>query len=227
MEYARLGHSGIDVSRICVGGLSREAINREIDLTLGRLGTDHLDMMIIHSLQPWVDVNTSDDRFYEGNIEAYCALEDALSAGKLRAIGVSNFLQGDLQNILGNCSVVPAANQVLCHVGNTPFDLMDFDREHGILTEAYSPVAHGAILNNDAIAEIAQHYGATVPQLCIRYDLQLGCVALPKTANPAHMEANAEIDFKISDDDMETLKAMSCTDYGDASVFPVYGGKMR
>lgn len=116
MEYAKLGHSGIDVSRICVGGLSREAINREIDLTPGRLGTDYLDMMIIHSPQPWVDVNTSDDRFYEGNIEAYCALEDALSAGKLRAIGVSNFLQGDLQNILGNCSVVPAANQVLCHV---------------------------------------------------------------------------------------------------------------
>lgn len=116
MEYAKLGHSGIGVSRICVGGLSREAINREIDLTPGHLGADYLDMMIIHSPQPWVDVNTSDDRFYEGNIEAYCALEDALSAGKLRAIGVSNFLQGDLQNILGNCSVVPAANQVLCHV---------------------------------------------------------------------------------------------------------------
>ena len=215
------------MSKVAAEHKDYDSAAKSIDETLQTMGLDHLDMMIIHSPQPWVDVNTSDDRFYEGNIEAYCALEDALSAGKLRAIGVSNFLQGDLQNILGNCSVVPAANQVLCHVGNTPFDLMDFDREHGILTEAYSPVAHGAILNNDAIAEIAQHYGATVPQLCIRYDLQLGCVALPKTANPVHMEANAEIDFEISDDDMETLKAMSCTDYGDASVFPVYGGKMR
>lgn len=214
------------VSKVAAENKSYDSAAKSIDKTLQDMGLDHLDMMIIHSPQPWVDVNQSADRFFEGNVEAYRALEDALSAGKLRAIGVSNFLQEDLQNILDNCSVVPAVDQVLCHVGNTPFDLMDFNREHGILTEAYSPVAHGAILKNSGIADIAEHYNASVPQLCIRYCLQLGCVALPKTANPAHMESNAQVDFEITDADMDALKAMKLTDYGDASVFPVYGGKM-
>ena len=215
------------VSKVAAECKDHDSAAKIIDKSLADMGLDYLDMMIIHSPQPWIDVNTSDDRFFEGNVEAYRALEDALASGKLRAIGVSNFLPGDIQNILDNCSVVPAVNQVLCHVGNTPFELMDFNRTHGILTEAYSPVAHGAILKNGAIADIAAHYDATVPQLCIRYCLQLGCVTLPKTANPAHMAANAEVDFQITDADMDALKAMSLKDYGDASVFPVYGGKMR
>ena len=215
------------VSKVAAECKDYDSAAKSIDKTLADMGLDYLDMMIIHSPQPWIDVNTSDDRFFEGNVEAYRALEDALASGKLRAIGVSNFLPDDIHNILDNCSIVPAVNQVLCHVGNTPFELMDFNRTHGILTEAYSPVAHGAILKNGAIADIAAHYDATVPQLCIRYCLQLGCVTLPKTANPAHMAANAEVDFQITDADMDALKAMSLKDYGDASVFPVYGGKMR
>ena len=215
------------VSKVAAECKDYDSAAKSIDKTLQDMGLDYLDMMIIHSPQPWVDVNIETDRFFEGNVEAYRALEDALAAGKLRAIGVSNFLQGDVQNILDNCSVVPAVNQVLCHVGNTPADILEFDRDRNIVTEAYSPVAHGAILKNEAIAEIAEHYGVTVPQLCIRYDIQLGCVALPKTANPAHMASNADIDFVISDADMDVLKAMSHTDYGDASMFPVYGGKLR
>ena len=215
------------VSKVAAECKDYDSAAKSIDKTLADMRLDYLDMMIIHSPQPWIDVNTSTDRFLEGNIEAYRALEDALAAGKLRAIGVSNFLQDDLKNILDNCSVVPAVNQVLCHVGNTPFDLIDFNREQGILTEAYSPVAHGVIRDNSDIADIAAHYDVTVPQLCIRYCLQLGCITLPKTANPAHMRSNAEVDFEISASDMDALKAMSLTDYGDASVFPVYGGKLR
>ncbi len=198
-----------------------------IDATLEDMGLDYLDMMIIHSPQPWAEVNQSENRYEQGNIEAYRALEDAQKAGKLRAIGVSNFLEADLENILANCSVVPQVNQVLAHVSNTPFDLIAFCEGKGIRIEAYSPVAHGEAMRLEQVVEMAQRYGVSVPQLCIRYCLQLGMVALPKTANPAHMRANADVDFEISEQDMELLKAIPrLSDYGAHSFFPVFGGKL-
>lgn len=118
-------------------------------------------------------------------------------------------------------------NQVLAHVGHTPFELVDWCRAHGILVEAYSPVGHGAVLGNPQIAEVAKRYGVSAPQLCIRYCLQLGLVALPKTGNPDHIRANAQVDFKISDVDMTALRSVApITDYGEAAHFPVYGGKL-
>lgn len=204
-----------------------ESAATSIDASLATAGLDYFDLVIIHSPQPWKEVNQSDDRHHGGNREAWRALEDALDAGKVRAIGVSNFLQADLENILAGCRVRPMVNQVLAHVGNTPFGLVDWCQEHGILVEAYSPVAHGAVLGNKEIAAIAGRYEVTVPQLCIRYCLQLGLVALPKTGNPEHIRANAAVDFEISDADMETLRNVSpVTDYGEAGYFPVYGGKL-
>lgn len=198
-----------------------------IDETLKTMGLDYLDMMIIHSPQPWMEVNQSDNRYYEGNVQAYRALEDALKAGKLRAIGVSNFLQGDLDNILKNCEITPAVDQVLAHVSNTPFDVIDYCKEKGIQVEAYSPIAHGEALKNPKIVEIANKYGVSVAQLCIRYCLQLDMVVLPKTANPAHMRTNADVDFTISDEDMSFLKNIErIKDYGKHGFFPVFGGKL-
>lgn len=198
-----------------------------IDETLKTTGLDYLDMMIIHSPQPWMEVNQSDNRYYEGNVQAYRALEDALKAGKLRAIGVSNFLQGDLDNILKNCEITPAVDQVLAHVSNTPFDVIDYCKEKGIQVEAYSPIAHGEALKNPKIVEIANKYGVSVAQLCIRYCLQLDMVVLPKTANPAHMRTNADVDFTISDEDMSFLKNIEkIKDYGKHGFFPVFGGKL-
>ena len=199
-----------------------------IDGSLRRLGLDYIDLMIIHSPQPWVEVNQSENRYYEGNLEAWRALTDAYRAGKIRAIGVSNFLKEDIENIRNNADVKPMVNQVLCHISNTPLDLIDYCRDSGIVMEAYSPVAHGEALHIPAIAEMAKKYGVSIPQLCIRYDIQLGMVVLPKTANPAHMKTNAEIDFVISDADMELLKhADRIENYGDSSFFPVFGGKLK
>ena len=198
-----------------------------IDETIRKMGLDYLDMMIIHSPQPWVEVNQSDNRYVEGNREAWRALEDALKAGKLRAIGVSNFLKGDIDSLWETAEIKPMVNQVLCHVSNTPLDLIKYCQGKGIVMEAYSPVAHGEALKNEAIAEVAKKYGVSVPQLCIRYDVQLGMIVLPKTANPAHMKSNSDIDFVISDTDMEVLKNIeTIKDYGDSSFFPVFGGKL-
>lgn len=120
----------------------------------------------------------------------------------------------------------PAVNQVLAHVGNTPFDLIAYCNGEGVLVEAYSPVAHGAILDDPTVGAMAERYGVSVPQLCIRYCLQLRLLPLPKTSKPEHMRANAALDFKIGDDDMDKLKrAERFRNYGDASVFPVFAGK--
>jgi diketogulonate reductase-like aldo/keto reductase len=196
-----------------------------IDGSLQTLGLDQIDLMLIHSPQPWAEFREG-GHFFEGNLQAWRALEDAYKAGKLRAIGVSNFEAEDLDNLIDNGSVAPMVNQVLAHVGATPFDLINYSRSKGILVEAYSPVAHGGLLNNAHVAALAERYGVSVAQLCIRYCLQLGLLPLPKTSNPEHMRSNAAVDFVISEADMETLKASEGeTDYGAAGAFPVFGKK--
>jgi diketogulonate reductase-like aldo/keto reductase len=197
----------------------------KIDGSLQTLGLDQIDLMLIHSPQPWAEFREG-GRFFEGNLEAWRALEEAYDAGKLRTIGVSNFERADLDNLIDNGRITPMVNQVLAHVGATPFDLIDYARSKEILVEAYSPVAHGALLNNPEVGALAEKYGVSVAQLCIRYCLQLDLLPLPKTANAAHMRANAAVDFMISDADIETLKgAQGGTDYGAAGMFPVFGKK--
>lgn len=197
-----------------------------IDDSLHTMGLEYIDLMIIHSPQPWTEFG-EEDRCFEGNRDAWRALEEAYTAGKLRAIGLSNFQEQDIDNILQACSVPPMVNQILAHISNTPQALIEYSQKHDILVEAYSPVGHGELLKNQKIIEMASQYGVTVPQLCIRYTLQLGLLPLPKTANPSHMENNADVDFVISDSDMTILKNMEkIEDYGDASIFPVYGGKL-
>lgn len=198
-----------------------------IDESLRKTGLDYLDMMIIHSPQPWKLVNQSDDRFIEGNREAWRALEDAYRAGKLRAIGVSNFLQCDIDSLLETAEIKPMVNQVLCHISNSPLELISYCTEKGIVMEAYSPIAHGEAVKSVQIAEIAKKYGVSVPQLCIRYDIQLGMIVLPKTTSPERMKINSDVDFVISDDDMQMLKNIKHIDnYGEHSFFPVFGGKI-
>lgn len=198
---------------------------KSIDETLLRMKLDYLDMMIIHNPQPWIEVNQSDDRHFEGNLEAWRALEEAMKAGKLSAIGVSSFQPEDLNNLIANSDVKPMVNQILCHIGATPKPLIDFCQQNGIVVESFSPVAHGEALNNEAIKKMAAKYQVSVAQLCIRYDWQLNTVVLPKSTNPVHMKENSELNFVINDEDMKTLEAVKSFDYGSSSHFPVFGGK--
>ncbi len=197
-----------------------------IDQSLETMGLDYIDLMIIHSPKPWMEFH-KEDSYFAGNREAWRALEDAYEAGKLRAIGVSNFEKEDLDNILESCTVKPMVNQILAHISNTPKELVQYSQDNGILVEAYSPIAHGELMKNQDVIKMAEKYGVSVPQLSIRYVLQLDLLPLPKTANPTHMKSNADVDFVISDEDMAFLKNMEqIKDYGEASMFPVYGGKL-
>ena len=198
---------------------------KSIDETLEKMGLDYLDQIIIHSPQPWTEFRV-EKRYFEENRAVWRALEDAQAAGKVKVIGVSNFLRDDLENLLSDCRVRPMVNQILLHISNTDKALVDYCKEQNIQVEAYSPIAHGEALKNPAIAAMAQKYGVTAAQLCIRYVIQLGTVALPKTADPAHMKDNAAVDFVISDADMDALVNMDrIQSYGDFNVFPVFSGK--
>ena len=200
--------------------------NSFITICLAEMRLDYLDMMIIHSPQPWKEVNQSDNRYIEGNRLAWKALEDAYREKKIRAIGVSNFLKSDIENLWETAEIKPMVNQVLCHISNTPLSLIDFCRKKGIVMEAYSPIAHGEALKNKTIAEMAKKYGVSMSQLCIRYCIQLDMIVLPKTVNPEHMKENAAVDFVISDKDMDILKSIEkIKNYGEHSIFPVFGGK--
>ncbi len=200
---------------------------QSIDKSLKTLGLDYIDMMIIHSPQPWTKFR-GEDRYFAGNREAWRALEEAYKEGKIHAIGVSNFEKEDLDNILKSCMVKPMVNQVLAHISNTPEELIAYTQEQGILVEAYSPVAHGELMKNQKVIKMAAKYGVSVPQLSIRYCLERGLLPLPKTSNPEHMLNNADVDFSIAASDMEFLKQIEkIQDYGEASMMPVFGGKLN
>ncbi len=215
------------VSKVAAEHKTYEQAKAGIDETLSKMGLDYLDMMIIHSPQPWVEVNQSDNRYEDGNREAWRALEEAYKAGKLKAIGVSNFQISDIESLVKTAEIKPMVNQILLHISNTPAELVDYCQKNDIVVEAYSPIAHGVILNQPEIKAMADKYGVTVPQLCIRYTIQLGAVSLPKTGNAEHMKSNAQVDFEISAEDMEVLKNFKKIEsYGESSGFPVYGGKL-
>ena len=202
----------------------KEAVS-SIDGSLKTLGLDYIDLMIIHSPKPWAKFLQSEN-YFEGNREAWRALEEAYKAGKLRAIGLSNFEKADIDNILASCSVKPMVNQILAHISNTPMELIQYNQAKDILVEAYSPFGHGELFKNKQVQAIAEKYGVSVSQLAIRYCLQLEMLPLPKTANPQHMKTNAEVDFVISEADIALLKNVQrIENYGEHSKFPVYGKK--
>lgn len=196
-----------------------------IDKSLKTLGLDYIDMMIIHSPKPWEEYQ-EEESYLEGNSEAWRALEEAYKAGKLHAIGLSNFQKNDIENIIENGTIKPMVNQILVHISNTPKELIAWCQQNDILVEAYSPIAHGELLKNQEVMNMAEKYGVTVPQLGIRYCLELRLLPLPKTVNPKNMQNNADVDFSISSADMEVLKNIEpIKDYGASSKFPVFGGK--
>lgn len=196
----------------------RESIGESLKL----LELDFLDLMLIHSPQPWQEFRTGRNYFAE-NKQVWKALEDAYEEGLVKSIGVSNFKKEDLKNIIEDCKIVPAVNQVLCHPGQTPFELIDFCKTRGIAVEAYSPIAHGEAYRIDKICDMARKYKKTVPQICIRYCIELGLVVLPKAQQNEHLYDNLDVDFSLSPEDLEILKNVSpLEDYGRDGSFPVF-----
>ena len=224
ISAVKIGYRHIDTAQAYGNERGVGAGIKACGIPLDKMGLPYIDLMLIHSPQPWAEWR-DDKRYFEENVQVWKALEDAYTAGKVKAIGVSNFLIDDLENLLSHCKIRPMVNQLLIHIGNTPAELIAYCKEQNIVVEAYSPIAHGKALKNETIVAMAQKYGVSVPQLCVKYVLNLGTVALPKTANAEHMQNNANLDFEISNEDMETLKSLNFKNYGEYSFFPVFSGK--
>lgn len=184
-----------------------EGAKKVIEESLKRFGFDYIDLLLIHSPKPWPELFAGSPKtYYEENLEVWKAMTEAYRSGKVRAIGVSNFEKNDLQNLMDHSDVRPMVNQFRVHVGHTPEELIRFCQNNGILVEAYSPNATGKLMDKPDIIAMAEKYGVSVPQLSIRYDIQLGLLPLPKSTHKDHMIQNADVDFVISDEDMELLK---------------------
>lgn len=183
-----------------------EGAKSAIETSLSNLGMEYIDLMLIHAPKPWPELFAGSDKtYFEQNLAVWKAMEEAYTAGKLRAIGVSNFEAADIQNLLDHGTVKPMANQIRVHVGHTPTDTIEYCRNKNILVMAFSPNATGKLLNHPTVVEMAANYKVFVPQLCIRYDLQLGLLPLPKTKHEEYMKQNADVNFEISAQDMDIL----------------------
>ncbi len=195
---------------------------KSIDKSLKDLGVDYLDLVLIHSPEPWLVFRKTKRNWDKKNLEVWKALEDSYKEGKVKHIGVSNFRIKDLENILDNCEIKPIVNQVLAHIGKTPFELIKYCHDKNIIVEAYSPIAHGEADRINEVNEIAKKYNKSFAQICLRYCLQLGMIVLPKASSKEHLEANLDLNFEISEEDMEILKNAKLNTYGKSNIFPCF-----
>ncbi len=170
--------------------------------SLKNLGLDYLDLYLIHAPWPWSNVGLD---CTEGNIEAYKAMIDLYKMGKIRSIGVSNFLESDVNSLIEATGFTPHVNQMRYFIGNTQEHLYNYFNKHNILIEAYSPLGTGGILNNEIINKLALKYKVTPAQLAIRYCLEKGTRPLPKSVHEERILANLAVDFKISNSDLKIL----------------------
>lgn len=182
-----------------------DGAKKAFEKTLESLGMDYIDLFIIHAPWPWSEMGKNCD---EGNVAAFRALEDIYKDNKARAIGVSNFEVQHLQNILDNNEIIPHVNQIGYFIGIDQSKTIEFCRKHDIFVEAYSPLGIGFLLENKTIQDIAEKYGKTPAQICIRYLLEKGVAPLPKSVHKKRMIENAQLDFEIASTDMKILDAI-------------------
>ncbi|MEV7467093.1 aldo/keto reductase [Streptomyces kronopolitis] len=182
------------------GDQGYDATLQAFETSLTKLGLEYVDLYLIHWPLP------SRDTY----VDTYKALEKIQADGRARAIGVSNFLPGHLERLLGETSVVPAVNQVELHPQFQQAESRAFHARHGIATEAWSPLGQGkGLLEHAALAELAAKHGKTPAQVVLRWHLQLGNVVIPKSVTPSRIAENIDVfDFSLDDADLATLAAL-------------------
>ena len=182
--------------------------------TLSDLGLGYLDLYLIH----WPAAAHQYENWEEINLQTWRAMTDLYKAGKIRAIGVSNFKPHHLKALM-EIEVQPMVNQIEYHPGFLQDETVQYCKENGILVEAWSPLGTGAMLTNETLQEIAEKYDKSAAQLCIRFCLQNDVVPLPKSVTPERIDENLDVfDFEISDEDMETIRQMP--DFGSKGLDP-------
>lgn len=207
------------VSKIWISNYGYEKAKASIDESLRKLGTDYLDLMLLH--QPFCD-----------RYGAYRALEEAYKEGKLRAIGVSNFYPDHLIDIASNVEIPPMVNQVETHVFDQQVVAQKYMEEYGCHIMAWGPLAEGRnnFFTNPVLEEIGKKYGKSVAQVALRWLLQRGVIIIPKSVHVERMEQNLDIlDFTLSDEDMAKIAKLDTGkslffDHHDPEVVKMFMG---
>jgi 2,5-diketo-D-gluconate reductase A len=182
------------------GSHGYDTAQRALDASLQRLGTDHVDLFLIHWPRP------GDNRY----VETWRALEKIAAEGKARSIGVSNFTVAHLERLAADADTVPAVNQVELHPRFTQAELRSYHGEHGIATEAWSPIGQGGdLLRDPTLVQLGEKYGKTPAQVVLRWHVQLGNIVFPKSMRPERMRENIDVyDFELSREDMQDISGL-------------------
>jgi 2,5-diketo-D-gluconate reductase A len=211
--------SGIDRSEVFVTSKLNnsfhepDAARRAFDETLQALGFDYVDLFLIHWPLPTL---------YDGDyVSTWKALEEFQAEGRSRSIGVSNFQVEHLERLAGEADVVPAVNQIELHPYLLNGEVDSYGREHGIATQAWSPIAQGAVVDDPVITEIAERLGRTPAQVVLRWHIERGNIVFPKSTTPARMRENFELfDFELGPGDSEAIDALDRGEEGRTGPHP-------
>jgi diketogulonate reductase-like aldo/keto reductase len=184
---------------------------RTFEESVNKLGLDYLDLFLIH----WPNPIAFRDHWQEANAESWKAMEELYEAGKIRAIGVSNFRPHHIEEILKTAKVAPMVNQIRLCPGDTQDETVNWCREHGMVLEAYSPLGIGQIFEVPEMQKLAEKYQRSIAQVCIRWSLQRGYLPLPKSVTPSRIQENLKVfDFELSDEDVQLIADLKgCVGY--------------
>lgn len=175
---------------------------KAFELSMNRLGLDYLDLYLIH----WPNPVKFRNCWQEANAATWKAFEELYKAGKVRAIGVSNFLPHHIDELMKTATIAPMVNQIRLCPGDAKKETVDYCRKNNILLEAYSPLGTGKIFDVAEMKDMAQKYNRSIAQISIRWSLQMGFLPIPKSATPSRIKENSEVfDFEISPEDMQRI----------------------
>lgn len=192
---------------------SYELAQKAIDASLERLGLDYVDLYLIH----WPNPSEFRDHWQQANADTWRAMEEAVDAGKIRSLGVSNFLSHHIDALLETARIKPVANQIFLNPSDQQEDLVAYNKTHDILSEAYSPLGTGKIFDVPELNVLARVYHKTIAQVVLRWSLQKGFLPLPKSVHEKRIIENTQIfDFELSGKDMQAIDGLK----GTAGVGP-------
>ena len=181
---------------------SYDLVMSSFEDSLKKLDTSYVDLLLIH----WPNPIAFRDHWEDANAETWKAMEELCKAGKARAIGISNFRSHHIDALLKTAEIAPMVNQIRLCPGETQDETVDYSRAKGMILEAYSPLGTGKIFDVPEMKEIAEKYGKSIAQICVRWSLQRGYLPLPKSVTPSRIEENLKVfDFELEESDVKLI----------------------